>query len=93
MFFLALYLVISGPGRGWISPLKIMLRSEELKLAGLLVEYGTLAYKAHGILHYKEGSSIWNIKSETTKASRKINIRTGRKSSIYSTIFEISHLK
>ena len=45
MLFLALSLVISGPGRGWISPLKIMLRSEGLKLAGLLVEYGTLAFE------------------------------------------------
>ena len=44
MLFLALSLVVSGPGRGWTSPLKIMLRSEGLKLAGLLVEYGTLAF-------------------------------------------------
>ena len=45
MLFLALSLVISGSGRGWTSPLKIMLCSEELKLAGLLVEYGTLAFE------------------------------------------------
>ena len=45
VLFLALSLVLSGPGRGWTSPLKIMPRSKGLKPAGLLVEYGTLAFE------------------------------------------------